>query len=409
MDETAKRRILLGVTGGIAAYKVAELARLLQKNNVEVRVAMTQAATQFVGAATFQALTGRPVALDAWDSGVPNAMPHIELSREADAIVIAPASADFLAKLANGLADDLLSTTCLARNCPLVVAPAMNREMWDNPATQRNVDRLRADGVAILGPAAGDQACGETGMGRMLEPDQLLEAILAHFAPRRLAGRKVVVTAGPTFEAIDTVRGITNRSSGKMGYALAAEAAAQGAQVTLVSGPTSLQPPAGMAFVSVTSAADMLAAVEAAIGGADLFLAVAAVADYTPARPSTKKIKKNGEPMRIDLEPTVDILARVAARPGAPFCVGFAAESENLAEYAESKRKRKNVPMIVANLVQQAIGHDENEVVIHDDAGRHPLPRAAKSRVASAILAHAIGLMDARSPRAATRPLKKVS
>jgi phosphopantothenoylcysteine decarboxylase/phosphopantothenate--cysteine ligase len=409
MDEAAKRRILLGITGGIAAYKVAELARLLQKNNVEVRVAMTASATRFVGPATFQALTGRPVALDAWDASVPNAMPHIELSREADAIVIAPASADFLAKLANGLADDLLSTTCLARDCALLVAPAMNREMWDNPATQRNVERLRADGVAILGPAAGDQACGETGMGRMLEPEALLEAILAHFAPRRLAGRKVVVTAGPTFEAIDTVRGITNRSSGKMGYALAAEAVAQGAQVTLVSGPTSLHPPAGAAFVPVTSAAEMLAAVEAAIGGADLFLAVAAVADYTPARPSTKKIKKSGEAMRIDLEPTVDILARVAARPGAPFCVGFAAESENLAEYAESKRKRKNVPMIVANLVQQAIGHDENEVVIHDDAGRHPLPRAPKSRVASAILAHAIGLMDARRPRAAIRPLKKAS
>jgi phosphopantothenoylcysteine decarboxylase/phosphopantothenate--cysteine ligase len=409
MEKTATRRILLGVTGGIAAYKVAELARLLQKNNVEVRVAMTEAATHFVGPATFQALTGRPVALDAWDASVPNAMPHIELSRDADAIVVAPASADFLAKLANGLADDLLSTTCLARNGPLLVAPAMNREMWDNPATQRNVERLRADGVAILGPAEGDQACGETGMGRMLEPAELLERILAHFAPRRLAGRRVVVTAGPTFEAIDTVRGITNRSSGKMGYALAAEAVAQGAQVTLVSGPTSIPPPAGVAFVPVTSAAEMLASVEAAIGGADLFLAVAAVADYTPARPSTKKIKKNGEPMRIELVPTVDILARVAARPDAPFCVGFAAESENLAEYAESKRKRKNVPMIVANLVQQAIGRDENEVVIHDDAGRHPLPRAAKARVASAILAHAIGLMEARAPRAALRPLKKVS
>ncbi len=406
MDKAAKRRILLGVTGGIAAYKVAELARLLQKNNVEVRVAMTESATHFVGTATFQALTGRPVALDAWDAGVPNAMPHIELSREADAIVIAPASADFLAKLANGLADDLLSTTCLARNCPLLVAPAMNREMWDNPATQRNVERLRADGVAILGPAAGDQACGETGMGRMLEPQELLEAILARFSPGRLAGRKVVVTAGPTFEAIDTVRGITNRSSGKMGYALASAAVAQGAQVTLVSGPTALAPPAGLAFVPVTSAAEMLAAVEAAIGGADLFLSVAAVADYTPARPSARKIKKSHEAMRIDLEPTEDILARVAALPDAPFCVGFAAESENLAQYAESKRKRKNVPMIVANLVQQAIGRDDNEVVIHDEAGAHPLPRAAKARVAEAILAHATGLMAAR---AAVRPLKKAS
>jgi len=409
MEEIAKRRILLGITGGIAAYKAAELARALQKNNVEVRVAMTEAATHFVGTATFQALTGRPVALDAWDAGVPNAMPHIELSREADAIVIAPASADFLAKLALGLADDLLSTTCLARNCPLIVAPAMNREMWDNPATQRNVERLRADGIAILGPTAGDQACGETGMGRMLEPEALLEAILSHFAPRRLAGRKVVVTAGPTFEAIDTVRGITNRSSGKMGYALAAEALAEGAAVTLVSGPTALAPPAGVIFVPVTSAAEMLAAVEASIGEADLFLSVAAVADYTPARPSARKIKKSDEALRIDLEPTVDILARVAARPGAPFCVGFAAESENLAEYAQAKRKRKGIPMIVANLVQQAIGRDDNEVVIHDDAGAHPLPRAAKAQVAAAILSHALGLMASRPPHAAVRPLQQAS
>jgi len=409
MEETAKRRILLGVTGGIAAYKVAELARALQKNNVEVRVAMTEAATHFVGPATFQALTGRPVALDAWDAGVPNAMPHIELSREADAIVVAPASADFLAKLAHGLADDLLSTTCLARDCPLLVAPAMNREMWDNPATQRNVERLRADGIAILGPAAGDQACGETGMGRMLEPEDLLASILARFAPRRLAGKKVVVTAGPTFEAIDTVRGITNRSSGKMGYALAAEALAEGASVTLVSGPTALAPPTGVAFVPVTSAAEMLAAVEAAIGDADVFLSVAAVADYTPVRPSARKIKKSDEALRIDLEPTVDILARVAARAGAPFCVGFAAESENLADYAESKRKRKGIPMIVANLVQQAIGRDDNEVVIHDASGAHPLPRAAKAQVAAAILSHALGLMASRPPRPAGRPLQQVS
>ena len=409
MDTAAKRRILLGVTGGIAAYKVAELARLLQKNNVDVRVAMTAAATRFVGPVTFQALTGKPVALDAWDAGVPNAMPHIELSREADAIVVAPASADFLAKLANGLADDLLSTTCLARNVPLLVAPAMNREMWDNPATQRNVERLRSDGVEILGPAEGDQACGETGMGRMLEPGHLLEAILARFAPRRLAGRHVLVTAGPTFEAIDTVRGITNRSSGKMGYALAAHALAQGARVTLVSGPTTIDPPAGVAFVPVTSAAEMLAAVEAHVDDADLFLSVAAVADYTPAHPLGRKIKKGPEPMRIDLEPTVDILARVAARPDAPFCVGFAAESENLAEYAESKRKRKNVPMIVANLVQQAIGRDDNEVVIHDEAGSHPLERAPKPRIAAAILAHAIGLMEARPARTAVRSLKKAS
>ena len=248
MEETRKRRVLLGITGGIAAYKVAELARALIRNNVDAQVAMTEAGTKFVTPATFQALTGRPVVTDLWDASFPNAMAHIELSRGVDAIVVAPASADFLAKLAHGLADDLLSTACLARNCPLLVAPAMNREMWDNPATQRNVNLLRADGVTILGPASGDQACGEVGMGRMLEPEEILQSILAFLSPKRLAGRKVLVTAGPTFEAIDTVRGITNQSSGKMGYAIAEAAAALGADVTLVSGPTSLPPPANAHF-----------------------------------------------------------------------------------------------------------------------------------------------------------------
>src|SRR3954464_3888059 len=267
MDKVWNRRLLLGVTGGVAAYKVAELARLLQRNNVEVQVAMTGAATKFVGAATFQALTGRPVMTDLWDASVPNAMAHIELSREAEAILVAPASADFLAKLAHGLADDVLSTTCLARNCPLMVAPAMNREMWDNPATQRNVATLRSDGVTILGPGAGDQACGEVGMGRMLEPEEILEAVSAFFAPKRLAGRKVLVTAGPTFEAIDTVRGITNLSSGKMGYAIAEAAAAMGADVALISGPTALARPAHAHFVYVTTAAEMFSAVKAHVAG----------------------------------------------------------------------------------------------------------------------------------------------
>jgi len=249
MDKVLNRRVLLGVTGGIAAYKVAELARLLIRNNVEVQVAMTEAATRFVTPATFQALTGKPVITDLWDASFANNMAHIELSRGADAIVVAPASADFLAKLAHGIADDLLSTACLARNCPLLVAPAMNVEMWDNPATQRNVATLRADGVTVLGPAPGDQACGEVGMGRMLEPEEILQAVVSYFAPKRLAGKKVVVTAGPTFEMIDTVRGITNLSSGKMGYAIAEAAASLGADVTLVSGPTALPPPASSHFV----------------------------------------------------------------------------------------------------------------------------------------------------------------
>jgi phosphopantothenoylcysteine decarboxylase/phosphopantothenate--cysteine ligase len=409
VDENRKRRVLLGVTGGIAAYKVAELARALIRNNVEVQVAMTEAGTKFVTPATFQALTGKPVITDLWDASFPNAMAHIELSRGADAIVVAPASADFLAKLAHGLADDLLSTTCLARDCPLLVAPAMNREMWDNPATQRNVGLLRADGVTILGPAAGDQACGEVGMGRLLEPEELLQSILAFLSPKRLAGRRVLVTAGPTFEAIDTVRGITNQSSGKMGYAIAEAAAALGADVTLVSGPTSLAPPANAHFVYVTSAAEMLNAVNAHAASADLFFSVAAVADYTPVAPATRKIKKSGEPLEIRLKPTVDILSHVAKLPGGPFCVGFAAESENLAEYAQAKRTRKNIPMIVANLVQHTIGREENEVTIYDDAGAHPIARAPKSRIAHAILEHALALLEARRGGATVTPIKQAS
>ena len=388
----SNRHLLLGVTGGVAAYKVAELARLLQRNNVAVRVAMTEAATKFVGPATFQALTGRPVVTDLWDASFANNMAHIELSRGVEAILVAPASADFLAKLAHGLADDVLSTTCLARNCPLLVAPAMNREMWDAPATQRNLATLRGDGVTILGPAAGDQACGEVGMGRMLEPEELLEGVLAFLAPKKLAGRKVIVTAGPTFEAIDTVRGITNLSSGKMGYAIAEAAASQGADVTLISGPTAIPPPAQAHFVYVTSAAEMANAVKAHVAGADFFFAVAAVADYTPAAPSARKLKKSGEPLALHLKPTEDILATVAALPHGPFCVGFAAESENLADYAQAKRARKKIPLIVANLVQHTIGKEENEVTLYDDDGPHALARAPKSRIAQQIVAHALEL-----------------
>jgi phosphopantothenoylcysteine decarboxylase/phosphopantothenate--cysteine ligase len=409
MDKVLTRRLLLGVTGGVAAYKVAELARLLQRNNVDVRVAMTEAATKFVTPVTFQALTGKPVATDLWDASFDNNMAHIELSRGVDAIVVAPASADFIAKLAHGLADDLLSTVCVARNCPLLVAPAMNVEMWENPATQRNVSQLRADGIVLLGPASGDQACGEVGMGRMSEPEELLQGILAFLAPKQLAGRKVLVTAGPTFEAIDTVRGITNQSSGKMGYAIADVAAMLGAEVTLVSGPTALPRPANAHFVYVTSAAEMANAVKAHVGGMDFFFSVAAVADYTPVSASSRKLKKSPEPMEIKLKPTEDILGAVAALPGAPFCVGFAAESEDLAQYAQAKRVRKKIPMIVANLVQHAVGKEENEVTIYDDNGAHPLARAPKSKIAHGIVAHAIALAESRAKAATITPLKQVS
>ena len=408
MDKGLNHRLLLGVTGGIAAYKVAELARLLQRNNVEVQVAMTEAATRFVTPATFQALTGKPVVTDLWDASFENHMAHIELSRGVEAIVVAPASADFIAKVAHGLADDLLSTTCVARNCPLLLAPAMNVEMWENAATQRNIAILRTDGVSILGPAAGDQACGEVGPGRMLEPEELLQSILAFLAPKRLSGRKVLVTAGPTFEAIDTVRGITNMSSGKMGYAIAEAAATLGAEVTLVSGPTALTPPANVHFVYATSAAEMFNAVKAHVAGTDYFFSVAAVADYTPVATASRKLKKSSEPMELKLKPTEDILAHVAALPGAPFCVGFAAESENLADYAQAKRAKKKIPMIVANLVQHTIGKEENEVTIYDDSGAHALARASKAKIAHGILAHALRLREGAAGANVT-PLKQVS
>jgi phosphopantothenoylcysteine decarboxylase/phosphopantothenate--cysteine ligase len=296
----------------------------------------------------------------------------------------------------------------VARNCPLLVAPAMNVEMWENAATQRNVAMLRADGVAILGPAAGDQACGEVGMGRMLEPEELLQAVLSFFAPKRLAGRKVLVTAGPTFEAIDTVRGITNLSSGKMGYAIAEAAAALGAEVTLVSGPTSLTPPAQAHFVYVTTAAEMFNAVKAHLAGTDYFFGVAAVADYTPVATHGRKIKKTTEPLEIKLKPTEDILAYVAALPHGPFCVGFAAESENLADYAQAKRAKKKLPMIVANLIQHTLGKEESEVTIYDDEGAHALARAPKSKIAYGIVDHAMRLREDKPQAASVTPIKQV-
>ena len=388
MTTPAQHRILLGITGGVAAYKAAELARLLVKDGMDVRVAMTDAACRFITPMTMQALSGQPVLTDLWDASISNAMSHIEGSRDRDLIVVAPASADFIAKLASGLADDLLSALCLARECPLLVAPAMNRQMWDNPATQRNVERLRQDGVAILGPASGDQACGEVGMGRMLEPEQLHAEIRAALQPKVLVGVRVVVTAGPTFEAIDPVRGITNRSSGRMGYAVAQAALEAGARVTLVSGPTALTAPAGARLVPVTSAQDMLNAVNAEIAATDIFIAVAAVADYRVRDTSAQKIKKSDRALTLELQPTVDILASVSTRPNPPFCVGFAAESHNLEQFAQEKRAKKKLPLLAANLAQEAIGAQDSELILFDDAGRHPLPRAPKLEQARALVRH---------------------
>jgi phosphopantothenoylcysteine decarboxylase/phosphopantothenate--cysteine ligase len=380
-------RVVVGLTGGIAAYKTAELVRLFVKADVVVDVVMTPGACQFIAPITLQALSGRPVLTDLWASGAANGMGHIDLSRGADAIVVAPASANFIAKVAHGIADDLLATLTLARDCPLFVAPAMNRQMWSNPATKRNVAQLAADGVTILGPGVGDQACGETGEGRMHEPEEIFAAIVAWSQPKLLAGRHVLVTAGPTFEAIDPVRGITNTSSGKMGYAFAQAAAEAGARVTLVSGPTALAAPAGVARISATSAAEMAAAVDKRVGSVDVFVAVAAVADYAPRESAAQKIKKKGSPLSIALVPTIDILASVAARRNAPYCVGFAAESHDVERHAQEKRKRKKVPLMIANRAQDAFGRDDNEVVLCDDQGLHPLPRMDKLALARRLVA----------------------
>jgi len=381
------RRIVLGITGGIAAYKAAELTRLLVKEGIAVEVVMTPAATQFIAPMTLQALSGNPVLTDLWHSGAANAMGHIDLSRYADAIVVAPASADFIAKLAHGHGDDLLSTLCLARNCPLLVAPTMNVQMWTNPATQRNVAQLKADGIEILGPGSGGQACGEVGDGRMIEPEEILAALIAWAQPKLLAGKRVLLTAGPTFEAIDPVRGVTNLSSGKLGFSLAQACAEAGAAVTLVAGPAALPTPAGVARVDVRSAADMAEAVDSVVKACDVFIAVAAVADYTPAEAHAKKLKKSAQPLTLALKPTVDILAAVAAVPKPPYCVGFAAETNDVNENAEAKRRRKKVPLLVANRAQDTLGLDENEVTLLDDAGAHPLPRMGKLALARRLVA----------------------
>jgi len=406
MDTSSGKRILLGLTGGIAAYKAAELCRLLIKDGFDVRVAMTQAASRFITPATMQALSGQSVHTDLWDETIPNAMGHIDLSRDRDLIVVAPASADFIGKLAGGLADDLLSTLCMARECPLLVAPAMNRQMWESPATRRNIDRIAEDGVIVLGPASGDQACGETGMGRMLEPQELYAEILAATQPKLLNGVRVLITAGPTFEPIDAVRGITNRSSGRMGYAVAQAALEAGAQVTLVSGTTALVPPSKACLVPVVTADEMLKAVEAEVANADVFIAVAAVADYRVAKPNAQKMKKTDQGLSLELVPVTDILATVSNRPNPPFCVGFAAESHNLDTFAEEKRKKKKLPLLAANLAQTAIGAVDNELILFDDEGRHPLPRGPKLAQARGLVRHLAKLYkrDRKTALKAVRP-----
>jgi phosphopantothenoylcysteine decarboxylase/phosphopantothenate--cysteine ligase len=391
------KRILLGITGGIAAYKAAELTRLLAKGGADVRIAMTEAATRFIGTATLQALSGQPVWTDLWDARVNDAMGHIELSRDRDLILVAPASADFMAKLAHGLADDLLSTLCVARRCPLMVAPAMNVEMWQNAATARNAETLRADGVQIVGPASGGQACGEMGMGRMTEPADILADVQFFFQPKRvegrLDGRRVLVTAGPTEEPIDPVRVITNTSSGKMGYAVARAAREAGAEVTLISGPVSLPTPAGVARIDVRTAREMFDAVKKDAKSADVFISVAAVADYRVKNPASQKIKKANGHLSLELEENPDILAWVAALPKPPFCVGFAAESENLAQNAKAKLAKKKLPLIVGNLAQEALGRDDSAITLYDASGEHPLGRGPKIELARKLLEHVAGML----------------
>ena len=396
MTDLSNKHLVLGLSGGIACYKAAEFCRALVKQGATVQVVMTEAAAQFITPVTMQALSNRPVFVSQWDAREPNNMAHINLSREADAIIVAPASADFMAKLLHGRADDLLSLMCLARpldTVPLVLAPAMNREMWAHPATQRNMAQLRADGAHVLGVGQGEQACGETGDGRMLEPEELLQEVVALFQPKVLQGKQVLISAGPTFEAIDPVRGITNLSSGKMGFALARAAHEAGAQVTLVAGPVALPTPHGVQRTDVRSALQMHAAVMAHAPRADVFIATAAVADWRPAQAATEKIKKDGSGHM----PTVvwqenpDILAELAASPraqsGALFCVGFAAESQDLQAQAQAKRLRKGVPLMVGNIGPATFGADDNALLLIDPQGSTEWPRASKLSLARQLVA----------------------
>ena len=397
MNDLDGKHIVLGLTGGIACYKAAELCRALIKQGATVQVVMTEAAAQFITPVTMQALSQRPVYGSQWDARADNNMLHINLSRNADACLIAPCSADFMAKLAQGRADDLLSLLCLARpleRLPLLLAPAMNREMWAHPATQRNVAQLRADGATVLGVGQGEQACGETGDGRMLEPQELVEDLVAFFQPKSLAGQRVLITAGPTYEAIDPVRGITNLSSGKMGFALARAAHEAGADVTLVAGPVSLATPRGVARINVRSAREMGVAVAQQVDAATVFIACAAVADWRPAVAADQKIKKDGSglPPQLGFVENPDILATVAqsarGRSGALYCVGFAAESQDLLANAQAKRARKGVPLLVGNIGPATFGQDDNALLLVDEAGVLELPHNSKQALARQLIAN---------------------
>ncbi len=400
MSDLSNKHIVLGLSGGIACYKAAELCRALVKAGATVQVVMTEAAAQFITPVTMQALSNRAVYVSQWDAREPNNMAHINLSREADAILVAPASADFMAKLLHGRADDLLSLMCLARpvdRVPLILAPAMNREMWQHPATQRNMAQLTADGAHVLDVGQGEQACGETGDGRMLEPDEILEDLIAFFQPKVLAGQHVLVTAGPTYEAIDPVRGITNLSSGKMGFSIARAAREAGAVVTLVAGPVHLPTPRGVQRVDVRSALDMQAAVATHVNAASVFVATAAVADWRVADVAGQKIKKDGAGGSTSSGPQLnfvenpDILAGVAqsarAQSGALYCVGFAAESHDLLQYATAKRERKGVPLLVGNIGPATFGLDDNALLLVDAHGAKELPHASKLTLARQLVA----------------------
>jgi phosphopantothenoylcysteine decarboxylase/phosphopantothenate--cysteine ligase len=397
LGDLAGKHLVLGLSGGIACYKAAELCRTLIKAGATVQAVMTEAAAQFITPVTMQALSGRPVYTSQWDQRESNNMAHINLSREADAILIAPCSADFMAKLLHGRADDLLSLMCLARpidGVPLLLAPAMNREMYAHPATQRNLAQLQADGATVLGVGSGFQACGETGDGRMLEPDQLLDDVIAFFAPKPLVGQRVLITAGPTYEPMDPVRGITNLSSGKMGFAVARAAREAGAEVTLVAGPVSLPTPRGVTRVDVQSAQQMFEAVSACADAATVFIAAAAVADWRPAAAATRKIKKDGsgDAPQLAFVENVDILAALAgsarAQSGALFCVGFAAESHDLLAHAQAKRLKKGVPLLVGNIGPATFGQDDNALLLVDADGSQELPRASKLHLARQLVAN---------------------
>lgn len=389
MDLSGKK-ILLGLTGGIACYKSAEFARAMIKEGASVQVVMTDGAKEFITPLTMQALTGHTVYSNQWDDQPDNKMPHIDLTRQVDAIVIAPCTANFMSKLANGLGDDLLSTLCLARPAPVpfIVAPAMNAEMWKKPATQRNLNQLKEDGVLVMGPASGYQACGEIGDGRMLEPAQMLEEVVAALQPKVLQNRRVLITAGPTFEPIDPVRGITNRSSGKMGYAIARAAREAGAAVTLISGPTALETPYGIDRIDVMTAIEMRDAVMSRISHQDIFISVAAVADWRVANASDQKIKKNknGDTPTLQFVENPDILASIAALPDPPYCVGFAAESEKLRQHAEEKRQKKGIPLLVGNIGHETFGKDDNTLVLFDETGTLELPHGSKQLLARQLI-----------------------